>query len=113
MEPCLRMILRKQAGYNIMNTIYKILFEGILYYVGVGIVEEFYVRGLFLNIVEALLKHNSNRTLIAIIVSKSVGTHYHACHYRYLCITVLFYRKYLKKEQMMILFYRQEKRHVK
>lgn len=55
-----------------MNTIYKILFEGILYYVGVGIVEEFYVRGLFLNIVEALLEHNSNRTLIAIIVSSVV-----------------------------------------
>ena len=50
-------------------TIWKILIEGILYYVGVGIVEEFYVRGLFLNIVEALFQEKKHKTEIAIIVS--------------------------------------------
>ena len=52
-------------------TIWKILIEGILYYVGVGIVEEFYVRGLFLNIVEALFQEKKHKTEIAIIFRPS------------------------------------------
>lgn len=52
-------------------TIWKILIEVILYYVGVGIVEEFYVRGLFLNIVEALFQEKKHKTEIAIIFRPS------------------------------------------
>lgn len=50
-------------------TIWKLLIEGVLYYIGVAIVEEFYVRGLFLNIVEAFACKKENRTQIAILVS--------------------------------------------
>lgn len=58
--------------FDYKPTIWKILIEGILYYVGVGIVEEFYVRGLFLNIVEAFADRKDNKTEIAIIVSSVV-----------------------------------------
>lgn len=58
--------------FDYRPTIWKILIEGILYYIGVGIVEEFYVRGLFLNIVEAFLDGKDNKTEIAIIVSSVV-----------------------------------------
>ena len=33
-------------------TIAKILVEGIIYYIGVALVEELYVRGLLLNLIE-------------------------------------------------------------
>lgn len=58
--------------FDYRPTVWKILIEGVLYYVGVGIVEEFYVRGLFLNIVEAFADRKENRTEIAIIVSSVV-----------------------------------------
>jgi membrane protease YdiL (CAAX protease family) len=53
-------------------TVWKILFEGILYYVGVGIIEELYVRGLFLNVVEKLAYKSKNKTSIAILISSIV-----------------------------------------
>lgn len=58
--------------FDYRPTIWKILIEGVLYYIGVGIVEEFYVRGLFLNIVEAFADRKDNKTEIAIIVSSVV-----------------------------------------
>lgn len=58
--------------FDYKPTIWKILVEGVIYYVGVGIVEEFYVRGLFLNIIEALFIKNSNRTVIAVWISSVV-----------------------------------------
>lgn len=58
--------------FDYKPTIWKILIEGILYYVEVGIIEEFYVRGLFLNIVEAFVDRKDNKTEIAIIVSSVV-----------------------------------------
>lgn len=58
--------------FNYTPTVWKILLEGILYYIGVGIVEEVYVRGLFLNIVEKLAYKRKNKTLIAILVSSLV-----------------------------------------
>lgn len=53
-------------------TIWKVIFEGIVYYAGVALVEELYVRGLFLNLVEDLAYKSSNRTNIAIAVSAVV-----------------------------------------
>lgn len=53
-------------------TVWKILLEGILYYVGVGIIEELYVRGLFLNVVEKLAYKSKNKTSIAILISSIV-----------------------------------------
>ena len=58
--------------FDYTPTIWKILIEGMIYYVGVGIVEEFYVRGLFLNVVEAFAEKSKNKTMIAIIVSSVV-----------------------------------------
>lgn len=58
--------------FDYSPSVYKILIEGILYYVGVAIVEEFYVRGLFLNIVESLAYRKDNKTVIAILVSSLV-----------------------------------------
>lgn len=58
--------------FDYVPTMWKILIEGVLYYVGVGIIEEFYVRGLFLNIVEAFASHSSHKTEIAIILSSVV-----------------------------------------
>ena len=58
--------------FDYVPTIWKILIEGVLYYVGVGMIEEFYVRGLFLNVVESFANKSKNKTEIAIIVSSVV-----------------------------------------
>lgn len=43
-----------------------------MYYIGVGIVEEFYVRGLFLNLIETFAGKKENKTELAIIISSVV-----------------------------------------
>ena len=53
-------------------TIWKVLIEGIVYYVGVAFVEELYVRGLLLNLIEKLFSKNKSRTIIAIIASSLI-----------------------------------------
>ncbi len=53
-------------------TIWKVLIEGIIYYIGVAIVEELYVRGLLLNIIEKLCYKKKNNTIIAIILSSVI-----------------------------------------
>lgn len=58
--------------FDYQPTIWKILVEGVIYYIGISIVEEFYVRGLFLNIVETLFSKNAHKTTIAIVVSSVV-----------------------------------------
>lgn len=58
--------------FDYKPTIWKIIFEGILYYVGVGIVEELYVRGLFLNILEVFFGNRQNKTQLAITISSVV-----------------------------------------
>ncbi len=55
--------------FNYNPTIWKVLIEGIIYYIGVAIVEELYVRGLLLNLIEKLCHKNKNNTMIAIILS--------------------------------------------
>lgn len=58
--------------FDYKPTIWKIIFEGIVYYIGVGIVEELYVRGLFLNILEVLFGNRYNKTQLAIVISSVV-----------------------------------------
>lgn len=58
--------------FDYQPTLWKILIEGIIYYIGVGIVQEFYVRGLFLNLVEELSIKNKHKTEIAILVSSVI-----------------------------------------
>ncbi len=58
--------------FNYNPTLYKVLIEGIIYYIGVAIVEELYVRGLLLNLIEKLCHKNKNNTMIAIILSSVI-----------------------------------------
>ena len=53
-------------------SIWKILIEGIIYYIGVAIIEELYVRGLLLNLIEKICHKSKNSTLIGIVVSSVV-----------------------------------------
>lgn len=50
----------------------KVIVEGVVYYVGVAIVEELYVRGLLLNFIEKLLDGKKHATLIAVTLSSVV-----------------------------------------
>lgn len=47
----------------------KVIIEGIIYYIGVAIIEELYVRGLLLNLIEKIFVKNKNSTLIAVVLS--------------------------------------------
>lgn len=58
--------------FNYSPTIWKVLIEGIIYYIGVAIVEELYVRGLLLNLIEKLCFKKENNTMIAIILSSVI-----------------------------------------
>lgn len=58
--------------FNYSPTIWKVLIEGIIYYIGVAIVEELYVRGLLLNLIEKLCYKKKNNTNIAIILSSVI-----------------------------------------
>lgn len=58
--------------FDYKPTIWKILVEGVIYYIGVSIVEEFYVRGLFLNIIETLFSKSAHKTVIAVVISSVV-----------------------------------------
>lgn len=58
--------------FDYQPTVWKVLFEGIIYYIGVGIVEEFYVRGLFLNILEGICRKSPHKTEAAVIISSVV-----------------------------------------
>ena len=53
-------------------SVWKILIEGVLYYFGVAIIEELYVRGLFLNIVDRFAHKKEHHAVIAIWVSSVV-----------------------------------------
>ncbi len=58
--------------FDVMPSIWKILIEGFIYYIGVGIIEELYVRGLFLNVLEKMFYKRKNATILAIIISSLI-----------------------------------------
>ena len=58
--------------FNYSPTIWKVLIEGIIYYIGVAIVEELYVRGLLLNLIEKICYKKKNNTIVAIILSSVI-----------------------------------------
>lgn len=58
--------------FNYSPTIWKVLIEGVIYYIGVAIVEELYVRGLLLNLIEKICYKKRNNTIIAIITSSVI-----------------------------------------
>lgn len=58
--------------FNYSPTIWKVLIEGIIYYIGVAFVEELYVRGLLLNLIEKIFIKSKDKTMIAIITSSVI-----------------------------------------
>ena len=60
------------APFDYKPSVWKILIEGVLYYFGVAIIEELYVRGLFLNIVDRIAHKKEHHAAIAIWVSSVV-----------------------------------------
>lgn len=58
--------------YNYTPSVEKIIVEGLIYYISVGIIEELYIRALLLNIVERLAYKTKYSTLIAIIISSAL-----------------------------------------
>lgn len=50
----------------------KVLVEGIIYYAGVAVIEELYVRGLLLNLLEELFAPSRHSTLLAVLISSAV-----------------------------------------
>jgi membrane protease YdiL (CAAX protease family) len=55
--------------FDYLPTFEKTLIEGFIYYIGVGIIEELYVRGLILNIIEKLFRNSRNAILWAVVIS--------------------------------------------
>lgn len=58
--------------FDYQPSVAKLFVEGIIYYIGVAIVEELYVRGLLLNLIESFFEKNKNNTLIAVILSSAI-----------------------------------------
>ncbi len=50
-------------------TVWKVVVEGIVYYIGVGVMEELYLRGLLQNIIEKWFGEKKNATLYAILIA--------------------------------------------
>lgn len=50
-------------------TVWKVVVEGVVYYIGVGIMEELYLRGLLQNAIEKWFGSRKNATLYAILIT--------------------------------------------
>ena len=50
-------------------TIWRVVIEGVVYYIGVAIMEELYLRGLLHNIIEKWFGERKNATLYAILIA--------------------------------------------
>lgn len=53
-------------------SVLKVLIEGFAYYIGVAFIEELYIRGLLLNIIEKVLRKSKYATVYAIIISSVI-----------------------------------------
>lgn len=53
-------------------TIWRVIVEGVVYYIGVGIMEELYLRGLLQNIIEKWFGERKNATLYAILIASAL-----------------------------------------
>lgn len=58
--------------FDYTPSIWKIIIEGFIYYIGVSIVEELYIRGLLLNLLERIFQKKSNATTLAIVLSSVI-----------------------------------------
>lgn len=57
------------SPFDCQPSIQKVFIEGVVYYIGVAIIEELYVRELLLNLMEKMLAKSKNSTLIAVVLS--------------------------------------------
>lgn len=57
------------APFDNKPTVWRVLIEGVVYYVGVGIMEELYLRGLLQNIIAKWFGKRKNGTLYAIFIA--------------------------------------------
>ena len=57
------------SPFDRQPSIEKVLIEGVVYYIGVAIIEELYVRGLLLNLIEKMFAKSKNSTLPAVVLS--------------------------------------------
>ena len=57
------------APFDNKPTIWRVVVEGIVYYIGVGIMEELYLRGLLQNMIEKWFGRRNNATLYAILIA--------------------------------------------
>jgi membrane protease YdiL (CAAX protease family) len=55
--------------FDYAPTVWKVLFEGIIYIAGVGIIEEYFCRGLLQNAIAGLLNNRKNAQPIAILIT--------------------------------------------
>lgn len=53
-------------------TLWRVLIEGIVYYIGVGIIEELYLRGLLQNVLERCFDGHRHRTLYAVLITSAL-----------------------------------------
>ena len=53
-------------------TIYRVIVEGVVYYIGVAIMEEIYLRGLLQNIIEKWFGPRNHAALYAVIISSAL-----------------------------------------
>lgn len=60
------------SPFDRQPSIAKVLVEGVIYYVGVAVIEELYVRGLLLNLIQKLFAKNKNSALTAVVLSAAV-----------------------------------------
>ncbi|MDD4323546.1 MAG: type II CAAX endopeptidase family protein [Eubacteriales bacterium] len=58
--------------FDLKPSFVKVLVEGVVYYIGVAVVEELYIRGLLLNLIERLFSKSKHNTLIAIVLSSVI-----------------------------------------
>ena len=57
------------APFDRQPSIAKVFIEGIVYYIGVAIIEELYVRGLLLNLIEKIFAKSEKSTAIAVVIA--------------------------------------------
>lgn len=58
--------------FDLKPSIFKVLIEGVIYYIGVAMIEELYIRGLLLNFIEKLFYKSKNKTIISIVLSSVI-----------------------------------------
>lgn len=69
--PCIAFIIGLYP-LDYSPTVWKVLFEGIIYIIGVGIIEEFFCRGLLQNAILGLLSNRKNAQIVAIFITSII-----------------------------------------